>query len=109
MELITLQSEVWKQLQTQLQAIQNHLKQPKDSELYKNVWLNHKEVCKYLHISPRTLTRMRKAGEITYSENRRQYFYTIGTIQELLDKRAILSKDEYLKRLTNHAKKHLKQ
>lgn len=109
MELITLQSDVWKQLQAQINTIHQHFQPPKDSELYKNVWLNHREVCEYLHISSRTLTRMRKAGEITYSENRRQYFYTIGAIEELLNKWAVPSKEEYLKNLTDQAKTYLKQ
>lgn len=109
MELITLQSAVWEQLKAQLDAIHNQLKQSKENEIFKSVWLNHHEVCEYLHISPRTLTRMRKAGELTYAENRRQYFYTIGSIQDLLDKRVILSKEDYLINLTTQAKKHLKQ
>lgn len=109
MEVITLQSEVWQQLQRQIETIHEHFKKTNDSETYKNVWLNHHEVCACLNISSRTLTRMRKAGEITYSENRRQYFYTIGAIHDLLDKRAVLSKNDYLKALTNQAKKHLKQ
>ncbi|MGY0426772.1 MAG: helix-turn-helix domain-containing protein [Polaribacter sp.] len=108
MELITLQSEVWKQLQSQIEAIHKHFEIPEE-ETYKNVWLNHHEVCVYLKISSRTLTRIRKAGEITYSENRRQYFYTIGAIQELLDKRAVSSKDDYIEALVAQAKHHLKQ
>jgi hypothetical protein len=52
---------------------------------------------------------MRKTGELTYSKNRRQYFYTIGAIQLLLDSRSVESKAQYLETLVSKAKHYLKQ
>ncbi len=108
MELITLQSEVWKRLQKQIDTIQAYFENL-ETQQYNDVWLNHHEVCVYLHISSRTLNRMRKAGELTYSKNRRQYFYTIRDIQSLLDSYKIESKEHYLKTLNLRAKHYLKQ
>ena len=79
MNLITIEESAWKALMEQLQSIENRLKQEPIEWDY--LWLNQKEICQYLHLSEKTLWRMRKRNEITYSKIYGQYFYTLGSIR----------------------------
>lgn len=108
MEIITLQSEVWKALNERLELIAEHLNQQKPNQ-YDNLWLNNHDVCEYLHISSRTLARMRKNGDISYAKNRGQYFYTLGEIKRLLQSRRIRSNQEYLEDLIQKGKQYVEK
>lgn len=106
MEIITLESEVWKKLNKQLQLITNKLTRQNQNQYY-DLWLHTQDVCEYLHISPRTLARMRKKGEISYTANRGKYFYTFGDIKKLLDAGRISSNQEYLENLLQKGKSYV--
>ena len=108
MELIMLESKVWKQLLYQIETPHDHYKEVK-KEPYKSVWFNHHEVYAYLHMSPSTLTQMRNVGELIDSENKRQHFHNIRTLRSLLGSRMLRSKKKYRKNLVASAKHHLKQ
>ena len=60
----------------QLQSIENQLKQ--EPIEWDSLWLNQKEICQYLHLSEKTLWRMRKRNEITYSKNLWTIFLYFG-------------------------------
>ncbi len=91
MELITLESEVWKQLQHQIETLHNHCKEAK-KETYKNGWFNQHKICTYLPMGSSTLTQIRKVRELIDSENKRQSFHFIGTLRSLLSSRMLRSK-----------------
>jgi len=98
MKIITIEEEAWQQLNSRISAIADYLKRQEDKS-YDDLWLNNHEICQYLHISEKTLWRMRTRGEIAYSKMYGQYFYTIGAIKDLLNTNAIQSSEEYVQEL----------
>jgi|SRR5690554_4944913 len=88
MKIITIEEEAWQQLNSRINAIADYLKRL-DNTSYDDLWLNNHEVCQYLHISEKTLWRMRTKGEISYSKIYGQYFYTRGAIKDMLNANAI--------------------
>ncbi|MGJ1361144.1 helix-turn-helix domain-containing protein [Sphingobacterium spiritivorum] len=98
MKIITIEEEAWLQLNSRINAIAEYLKK-QENRNYDDLWLNNHEVCQYLHISEKTLWRMRTKGEIAYSKMYGQYFYTIGAIKEMLNANAVQSNVEFVQNL----------
>ncbi len=110
MEIVTIDSEVWKQLNGKLKYIENYIiNQRKKENSYDDLWLNNHEVCEYLHISSRTLSRMRKKREISYSKIHGQYFYTLGSINKMFQTQRIRSNEEYLQDLIEKGKQYVEK
>ena len=108
MKIITIEEEAWQQLNSRINAIADYLKRQKDKS-YDDLWLNNHEVCQYLHISEKTLWRMRTKGEIAYSKIYGQYFYTIGAIKDMLNANAIQSSDEFVGELMAKGKSYIEK
>ncbi len=108
MKIITIEEEAWQQLNSRINAIADYLKRQEDKS-YDDLWLNNHEVCQYLHISEKTLWRMRTKGEIAYSKMYGQYFYTIGAIKDLLNANAIQSSEEYVQELMVKGKSYIEK
>lgn len=108
MKTITIEEEAWQQLNSRINAIADHLKRQEDKS-YDDLWLNSHKVCQYLHISEKTLWRMRTRGEIAYSKIYEQYFYTIGAIKDMLNANAIQSSDEYVQELMEKGKSYIEK
>lgn len=108
MKIITIEEEAWIQLNSRINAIADYLKRLNDTSYY-DLWLNNHEVCQYLHISEKTLWRMRTKGEITYSKIYGQYFYTIGAIKDMLNANAVQSSDEYVEALMAKGKSYIEK
>ena len=108
MKIITIEEEAWQQLNSRISAIADYLKRQEDKS-YDDLWLNNHEICQYLHISEKTLWRMRTKGEIAYSKMYGQYFYTIGAIKDLLNANAIQSSDEYVQELMAKGKSYIEK
>lgn len=108
MKLITIEEEAWKQLNARITTITEYLHKL-DNTSYDDLWLNNHEVCQYLHISEKTLWRMRNNGEITFSKIYGQYFYTIGAIKEMLNAGAVQTSDEYVKELMERGKSYVEK
>lgn len=108
MKIITIEEEAWQQLNSRINAIADYLKRQEDKS-YDGLWLNNHEVCQYLHISEKTLWRMRTKGEITYSKIYGQYFYTIGAIKDMLNANAIQSSDEFVQELMAKGKSYIEK
>ena len=108
MKIITIEEEAWQQLNSRINAIADYLKRLGDTS-YDDLWLNNHEVCQYLHISEKTLWRMRTKGEIAYSKIYGQYFYTIGAIKDMLNANAIQSSDEFVQELMAKGKSYIEK
>ncbi|PZP49483.1 MAG: DNA-binding protein [Pseudopedobacter saltans] len=106
MNIITIKEEAWKQLNIRINAIADYLKMQEDNS-YDELWINNHEVCQYLHVSEKTLWRMRNNGELAYSKIYGQYFYTIGSIKEMLNANVVQSSDEYMKDLLAKGKSYI--
>ena len=108
MKIITIEEEVWIQLNSRISAIADYLQRLNDTS-YDDLWLNNHEVSQYLHISEKTLWRMRTKGEITYSKIYGQYFYTIRAIKDMLNANAIESSYEYVEELMAKGKSYIEK
>lgn len=108
MKIMTIEEEAWIQLNDRINAIADYLKKLEDTA-YDDLWLNNHEVCQYLHISEKTLWRMRTNGEIAYSKLYGQYFYTIGAIKDMLKANAVHSTDEYVQELMEKGKSYIEK
>ena len=108
MRIITIEEEAWQQLNSRINAIADYLKKQEDKS-YDDLWLNNHEVCQYLHISEKTLWRMRTKGEVAYSKMYGQYFCTIGAIKDMLNANAIQSSDEFVQELMAKGKSYIEK
>jgi len=108
MKIITIEEEAWRQLNSRINAIADYLQRLNNTS-YDDLWLNNHEVCQYLHISEKTLWRMRTKGEIAYSKLYGQYFYTIGANKGMLNANAIQSSDEYVQELMAKGKSYIEK
>ncbi len=108
MNIITVDEEVWKHLNERLKAISEYILKLEDTN-YDNLWLNNHEVCQYLHISEKTLWRMRTNGQIAFSKMYGQYYYTIGAIKEMLNANAVQTTDEYVEQLMAKGKSYIEK
>jgi hypothetical protein len=108
MKIITIEDEAWTQLISRINTISDYLKKIENTN-YDDLWLNNHEVCQYLHISEKTLWRMRTNGIITYSKIYGQYFYTIGAIKDMLNANAVQSSNEYIQELMEKGKSYIEK
>lgn len=108
MKIITIEEEAWEQLNSRINAIADYLKRLENTS-YDDLWLNNHEVCQYLHISEKTLWRMRTKGEIAHSKIYGQYFYTIGAIKDMLNANAVQSSDEYVQELMTKGRSYIEK
>jgi hypothetical protein len=105
MEVITIDSKAFKELDAKITAIADYVANNKVSEEVNEdeIWVDSYEVCTFLKISEKTLQRLRVGGDITYSNIRGRYFYKIAEIKRMLENRIIKSTNENLNDLiTNH-------
>ena len=108
MNIITVDEEVWKHLNERLKAISEYILKLEDTS-YDSLWLNNHEVCQYLHISEKTLWRMRTNGQIAFSKMYGQYYYTIGVIKDMLNANAVQTTDEYVEQLMAKGKSYIEK
>lgn len=108
MNIITIEKEAWQHLINQVKSIHAYILKLEDTS-YDNLWLNNHEVCQYLHISEKTLWRMRTNGQIAYSKMYGQYYYTIGTLKDMLNAHAIQATEEYVQALMAKGKSYIEK
>ena len=108
MNIITVDEEVWKHLNERLKAISEYILKLEDTS-YDSLWLKNHEVCQYLHISEKTLWRMRTNGQIAFSKMYGQYYYTIGAIKEMLNANAVQTTNEYVEELMAKGKSYIEK
>ena len=66
MEIITFDSEVYRELKKSLDTISNYVLNKEDKQGEED-WVDEYDVCTYLKISRRTLQRIRYENLLTYS------------------------------------------
>lgn len=110
MEVITMESEVFKEIKSKLDEIHNYVSsQTKTDELGDDDWLDNYEVCTYLQISTRTLQRFRSENLVTYSVIRGKIFYQFKEIKRLLNDNLIRRDQGYLDDLVSSHRKYITQ
>lgn len=112
MEVITLESEAYKNIIEKIDSIADYVKRqnnPNGSDDLDNEWVDSYEVCTFLRISERTLQRLRTNGAISYSIIAGKTYYTISEIKRVLKERLIKSTDEHLQELIKGHQEYAKQ
>ena len=105
MDVITIESEAYKDLVTKINAIAKFVvdHQEDDTTNPDEMWVDSYEVCTFLKISERTLQRLRSNRVISYSIIYGKSYYTIAEIKRLLNEKNIRSTDQCMKDLSkNH-------
>lgn len=112
MEVITFDSDAYKELINRLDAIARYIKErdiPNHSKELDEVWVDSYEVCTFLRISERTLQRLRSNSLISYSVLSGKTYYTIGEIKRILQERLVKSGEEALNDLISSHKQYLER
>lgn len=111
MDVITIESEAYKDLVTKINAIAKFVVDHQEDETTNpdEMWVDSYEVCTFLKISERTLQRLRSNRTISYSIISGKSYYTIAEIKRLLNERKIRSTDECMNDLINNHKLHAEQ
>ena len=107
MEVVILDSKAFRQLEEKINAIYDHLSSrqvaPVDED---KMWVDSSSLCRYLHISERTLQRLRTGGHISYSSMGGKYFYQISQIRHMLKSNLIKSTEACLSELVSSQVSH---
>lgn len=111
MDVITLESEAYKNLVSKINTIAKFVldNQKDDTTDLDEMWVDSYEVCTFLKISERTLQRMRSNRVISYSIISGKSYYTIGEIKKLLIEKKLRSNEECLNDLINNHKLYAQQ
>ena len=105
MEVITMQSEAYKELIEKINTIERYITglrhEPENTD---DMWVDNHEVCKFLKISERTLQRLRTNRVITYSVISGKTYYTIAEIKRVLKAKRVRSSEECANALVRNYK-----
>lgn len=111
MEIITVDSKVFKELTDKIERIAEYvIRKENIPEQSFDRWLNNKEVTDLLKISLRTLQRLRTEKQINYSMLRGKCLYRFSDIEKALSERVISCNPQtledfrknYLLKTSNH-------
>jgi hypothetical protein len=102
MEIITIDSVLYKELIKKIDFITEFIFNQKESEPSNNIdetWVDSYEVCTFLRISERTLQRLRSNGQVSYSIISGKSYYQIKEIKRLLEEHLIKSEADSIDNL----------
>jgi hypothetical protein len=109
MDIITIESEAYKNLVSKINTIAKFVIDIKARDEEKNNsddidgWVDSYEVCTFLKISGRTLQRLRASHLISFSLIRGKAYYKVSEIQRLMNENVIRCSDECMQELIkNH-------
>lgn len=106
MEVITIESKVYKDIISKIDEISRYVKE--HSENQHEGWIDNHDVCKYLNISIRTLQRLRSQKLINFSIIRGKTYYRLSEIERMLDENLIKSNPQGFQDLLDNYYKHAK-
>ena len=105
MEAIIISAEEWRTLLHKIDRITAFMEQATTQPLTDdNSWLNDEEVCELLKIGTKTLYRLRKKGDISYSTIAQKHYYKKSDIWKLMEKKSVKSTNEQINMLRNSQK-----
>lgn len=111
MDVITIESQAYKDLVTKINAIAKFVVDHQDDDTVNpdEMWVDSYEVCTFLKISERTLQRLRSNRLISYSIISEKSYYTIAEIKRMLNEKRIRSTEECMNDLINNHKLYAQQ
>ena len=111
MEVITIETQVFKELMAKINTIAKFVSamQAKADEEPTDSWVDNYDVCTFLKVSGKTMQRLRASNSVSYSRIRGKIFYRISEIQRLMNDNVIRRTDEHLQDLIKNHKLHVEQ
>ena len=111
MDVITIESQAYKDLVTKINAIAKFVVDHQDDDTVNpdEMWVDSYEVCTFLKISERTLQRLRSNRLISYSIISGKSYYTSAEIKRMLNEKRIRSTEECMNDLINNHKLYAQQ
>ncbi len=109
MEVITIESQAFKNLMSKVDTIFDYVVSQKNTEDETDGWVDSHEVCTFLKISDRTLQRLRSENKINYSRIRGKNYYKISEIKRMLQENLIRRSEECLQDLIQNHQKNVRQ
>jgi hypothetical protein len=100
MEVITIESQAYKELINRIDKISRYVND--HSERNSECWVDNYDVCTYLKISNRTLQRLRSQKLLNYSIIRGKTFYKLSEIERMLNENLIKSNPQNFQELINN-------
>ena len=86
MEVITIQTEAYREIMEKLEDIKNAAADNKNQQPLSDRWLDIADVCNLLHISKRTLQSYRDNKILAYSQIGGKIYFKAADIEELLNR-----------------------
>lgn len=86
MEVITIQSEAFRQIMDKLNGIDQKLESQKPKPALKDTWFDIQEACFILKVSKRTLQNYRKDRVLPYSKIDGKIYFKADDIQKHLER-----------------------
>jgi 3-methyladenine DNA glycosylase Tag len=106
MNTVTINEKEWEELSCKIDRIAVFIKQfAEQLPVDENTWMSESQVCGYLKISTKTLQRLRKSGDISFSDVGKKHFYKVSEVKRLLERKAVKSSREYMRELKDSAGK----
>jgi hypothetical protein len=111
MEVITIETQAFKDLMKKIDAIAKSVAAPqsKAEGEPEDGWVDNREVCAFLKVCGKTLQRLRAANAVTYTLIGGKVFYRISEIQRLMNDNLIRRRDEHLQNLIKNYRQHVEQ
>ena len=110
MEVITIESDAFKELMNKVNTIAKFVANYQTEEINEEeTWVDSYEVCTFLKISERTLQRLRTKGLISYSIVSGKTYYTIAEIKRMLSEHLVRSNQKELDHLIESHKIYVNQ
>ncbi len=105
MEVITIESVAYQQLMGRIESIASHIeKQEATRSVQENpdTLLNTREAAEILHISTRTLQRLRSEKRIDFVILRGKYFYSAREVGRIIDEGRLKGDPATIEELRHH-------
>lgn len=109
MEVITIESQAFKNLMSKVDTIFDYVVSRQSTNDDEDSWVDSYEVCTFLKISDRTLQRLRSDNKINYSRIRGKNYYRISEIKRMLQENLIRRSEECLQDLIQNHQKNVRQ
>ena len=110
MDVITIESAAYKELTENITKFERFIEDTtRVQDDLDTMWVDSNTVCEYLHISDRTLQRLRSQRMIAYSSLGGKIYYTLGEIKRALDQRMIRRKEDQLDALVTCYKNNIRK
>ena len=109
MEVITIESQAYKNLMSKVDTIFDYVVSQQNIQDEEDSWVDSYEVCTFLKISDRTLQRLRSENKINYSRIRGKNYYKISEIKRMMEENLIRRSEDCLQDLIQNHQKNVRQ